>query len=217
MYETLGLWRALWLSPRWQVRREYVVLVKDLHTVETPALLREARVPVRWTVLTDADIPSLRAVNPRLSETEMRRRWQAGEECLGGWIDDSLTHYRWDTVKRAYLPYLKTFFEPLEGDILASEAFTHPAFRGRGIHSLSTAMALDRAGVRGFSRSITIVAWWNAASLRVVREKAEREAVGTVGYWQLGIARRHFVTGTVRFNAAGHVYVARSAAGRLAG
>lgn len=208
MYDTLGLWRTLWLSPRWQVRKEYLVLVKDLRSVETPALLRKAGVRVRWTSLTEADIPPLRAVNPGLSEAEMRRRWQEGEECLGGWIDEVLVHYRWDTAKRAYLPYLKKCFEPLEGDTLVSEAFTHPAFRRQGIHSLSTALALDRARERGFARCLTLVAWWNAAALRVVLDKARRDVAGTVGYWHLGVATRHFVTGMVRFSASGHVYVA---------
>ena len=215
MYETLGLWRALWLSPRWQVRKEYIVLAKDLRT-ETPKLLTETQVPVRWTVLTEAEIPSLRAANPALSETEMRRRWQEGQECVGGWVDDSLAHYRWDTWTRTYLPYLKRDFEPREGDALVFDAFTHRAFRGKGIHSLSTALALDRARQRGFARSITMVAWWNRAALRVVFEKAKRDVVGTVGYWQLGTATKHFVSGSVRFCALGHVYVDRPAFGRVA-
>lgn len=211
MYATLGFWRALWLSPRWQVRKEYLVLARDLHAAAEPARLGGARVPVRWTILTEADTSSLRTANPGLSETEMRRRWREGQECVGGWVDDSLAHYRWDTTKRAYLEYLQRGFEPLEGDVLVTEAFTHPAFRRQGIHSLSTALALDRARERGFRRSITMAAWWNVAALRVIREKARRQVVGTAGYWQLGLARRHFATGAVRFGADGRLYVARGA------
>jgi hypothetical protein len=58
-----------------------------------------------------------------------------------------------------------------------------------------------------------MVAWWNEAALRVVLEKARREVAGTIGYWELGIATRHFATGAVRFGAAGHVYVAGPAGG----
>jgi hypothetical protein len=208
VYDTLGLWRALWLSPRWQIRKEYLVLSKDLSTLETQRLPTDAQVPARWTILTDADIPALRVSNPLLSEAEMRRRWQEGQECTGAWMDQLLAHYRWETDKRCYLPYLKKTFEPRAGDILISDAFTHRAFRRHGIHSQSTARSLIRARELGLRRSITMVAWWNVAARRVVLEKARRDVVGHVGYWQFGIATRHFATGKVRFDGAGDVYVA---------
>ena len=209
MYETVGLCRALWLSPRWQVRREFLVLVTDLYALKRAPLLDASKVQVRWEALTDADIPAIRAANPKLSETEMRRRWCEGQECIGGWVDGSLAHYRWDTARTAYLPYLRKVFEPLDGDTFVFDAFTHRAFRGRGIHSLSTAGALDRSRAQGFRRSITLVAWWNVAALRVLREKAGREIAGTVVYWRLGIAERHNATGSVELGANGRLHVAQ--------
>ncbi len=213
VYETLGLWRALWLSPRWQVRREFLVLVTDLDARETAPLLGTAKVQVQWGTLTDADIPAIHAANPRLSEIEMRRRWREGQECIGGWVDGSLAHYRWDTARTASLPYLRGVFEPLDGDTFVFDAFTHRAFRGQGIHALSTARALDRSRARGFRRSITLVAWWNVAALRVLREKAGRETAGTVVYWRLGIAEWHIVTGSVELGAHGRLHVAPRLAG----
>jgi hypothetical protein len=202
------LWRALWLSPRWQIRREYLVLAKDLVGSAVPAS-PGSRVPVEWRVLSEADLPALRIANPGLSEAEARQRWGDGQECLGGWIDGRLAHYRWDASRRTYLPYLKRRFDLLEGDTLGTGSWTHRAFRGQGIHSLATIQALGRARQRGFTRSLTMIAWWNTAAMHVSREKAGRDVAGTVGYWQLGITTRHFATGSVRFDAAGTVYVAR--------
>jgi hypothetical protein len=209
VYETLGFWRALWLSPRWQVRKEYLVLVKDLARGETLAQPGRSPASVQWRVLSESDIGALRSANPKLAEAEARRRWREGQECLAGLVGDRLAHYRWDADRRTYLSYLKRFFDPLAGDTLVTESWTHPAFRGQGLHSLATLQALFRARDRGFSRSITMIAWWNVAAMRVGREKAGRDVAGTVGYWHLGVTTRHFATGTVRFGPAGEVYVAR--------
>jgi hypothetical protein len=199
MYHTLGLWRTLLLSPWWQVKRKYLVLLKDLQRSEPPSALSKGRglTSLRWTRMTEADIPRMQAMNPRISEAEIRRRW--GED-------------RWDTTRPAYLPYLRKTFRPLEGDILTSESFTRRELRGRGIHSLSWALALRRARDSGMSRSITLVAWWNGPSLRVNLDKTKRQIAGTAGYWQVGIFRWHFITGLVRCGADGNLFVVREAA-----
>ncbi len=209
MYETLGLWRTLWLSPRWQIRKRFLVLVTALQSSVTAPALRRSRVAVDWIVLTEADIPAIRTAYPGLPEKEMHRRWREGQECVGARVGASLAHVRWDTARPAYLPYLKRVFEPLDGDTLAVDAFTHPAFRGLGIHSQSAAVAFDRARERGFIRSITMVAWWNAAALRVLQDKAGRQVAGTVGYWQLGPATRHFASGAVVLETGGRLRVDR--------
>jgi hypothetical protein len=211
MYDTLGVWRALWLSPRWQVRKEYLVLSKDLRTVDTGGSAAHGGGSPMSRAVTEADMPSLRAANPHLSEAEMRRRWGEGQTCEAVWIGPSLAHYRWETDRRCYLPYLRKTFEPLRGDTFVTEAFTHRSFRGQGIHTQLTVWSLVRARDRGYRRSLTTVAWWNAPARRVVLHKVGREVVGTVGYWNFGIGTRHFATGDVRFGPAGQVYVANGA------
>ena len=209
MHHTLGFWRRMSASLRWKVERRYFVLIKDLQRSAPPPALtsRLDLTSLRWTRLTDAEISAVRAMNATLSEAEIRRRWREGQECLLGWMDETLVHYRWDTTRPAYLPYLLKTFRPLEGDTLTTETFTHRAFRGRGIHSVSWALALRRARDSHLARSITIVAWWNAPSLRVNLEKAQKRIAGMVGYWGAGIVRRHFATGLVRFGVDGEVYI----------
>jgi hypothetical protein len=215
MYETLGLWRALWLSPRWQIRKCFLVLVTDLQSGIIAPALRAPPVAVDWTVLTERDIRAIRIAYPKLGEDELRRRWREGHECVGGWVGSALAHVRWDTRMRTYLPYLKRVFVPLDGDTFVVEAFTSPTYRGQGLHALSTAFSFERARARGFARSITMVAWWNAAALRVLREKAGRQVAGTVGYWGLGRFTYHFATGAIALGAD-TVHVRRGVAAGVA-
>lgn len=193
-YRTLGLRRMLWVAPQWLLRQEYLVLVKDLRL---PLPEVPAHESLRWTGFTEAQIDRVLAINPALSEAEIRRRLKEGQECLLCWIGESLVHYRWDATASPYLPYLGKTLRFLEGDIHATDIFTHPAFRGRGIQTASSIMALHRARDLGLSRSIGIVAWWNAPSLRVNLQKTGRSVAGTVGFWNAGLWRYYFTTGNV--------------------
>ncbi len=199
---TLGIRRLLWVAPQWLLRQEYLLLVKDLRSP-----LPEVPVPesLRWTPLTEAELDHILAMNRALSETEIRRRWKEGQECLLCWSDESLVHYRWDATASTYLPYLGKTLRLLPGDTHATDVFTHPLFRGRGIQTASSVLALHRAKELGFSRFITMPAWWNAPSLRVNLEKTGRRVVGTVGCWNLGVRSYHFTTGDVWFDQSGSI------------
>jgi hypothetical protein len=89
------------------------------------------------------------------------------------------------------------------GDIFAVDAFTHPAYRRRGIDWVATVRALEDARVRGFARSVTVVARWNVPGVRVGLDKMSGRIVGTVTRWELGPFRRLRVTGGVQLTAGG--------------
>ena len=201
---TLGLRRLLWVAPQWLVRQEYLVLVKDLR-LPLPGI--PANESLRWTDFTEAQIDRVVAINPALSETEIRRRLREGQECLLCWMGESLVHYRWDATASPYLPYLGKTLRYLQGDIFATDIFTHPAFRGRGIQTVSSIMALHRARDSGLSRFITMPAWWNGPSLRVNLQKTGRSVAGTVGFWNAGLWRYYFTTGAVRLGNSTSVHV----------
>lgn len=205
-YRTLGGRRLLRVLPQWLVRQEYVVLVRDLGQ---PLPEIPPHQPLRWTQLTEAEIPRLRAINPALSDADIHRRLREGAECVLCWIGNALAHYWWETARPAHLPYLRKNFLPLEGDIYVGEAFTHRAFRGQGITTATAIVALHRARDRGFSRSIGITAWWNAPSLRVSWQRTGRTLAGTVGCWRVGPWRRYFVTGDVHFDGDTSISVAK--------
>jgi len=200
---TLGVLQALALTPRWAVRRKYFVVVRDLATPRDGHARGFAIDDLRWASLAAEDAERLRETNPDLSPAEVRRRLEEGQECTVVWQGSTIVHYRWDTTRPAYLPYLGAVFSPAAGDIFAVEAFTHPAYRRRGIDWVATARALEDARARGFARSVTVVALWNTPGLRVGLERMSGRVVGTVTRWELGLFRRLRVTGAVRLMAGG--------------
>ncbi len=204
VYRTLGLRRMLWVAPQWLLRQEYLVLVKDLRL---PLPEVSASESLRWTALTEAQIDRVLALNSALLEAEIRRRLKEGQECLLCWMGESLVHYRWDATASPYLTYLGKTFRLQKGDTHATDIFTQPGFRGRGIQTVSSIMALHRARDLGLSRFITIVAWWNAPALRVNLQKTGRSVAGTVGYWNAGLWRHYFTTGNVYLDDSGNIHI----------
>jgi hypothetical protein len=206
--QTLGLTEGLSVAARWVVRRTYRVLMRDLRPplpdVPAPGV-------TRWHPLTDPEIPWLRSLNPAMTDHEVRRRWHAEQECWVAWVGSTLAHYRWDTARSTYLPYLGTTFQLRDGDVLVTEVFTHRDFRGRGLDTAGSLLALHRASDRGAERSIALVADWNVPGLRVTQAKVGRQVAGTIRYWTLGGRRwRVRTTGTVRLGADGSVRVTSS-------
>lgn len=197
--QTLGV-KAFWTIPRWLVYRQFLVLVKDL---SLPLPEPPGRTILYWTTAQDPDIPLLRTINPALAETEIHRRWDEGLECFLAWAEGTPVHYRWYATRKAYLPYLGRTLLLDDGDHLIVEVFTHPSFRGSGLHSTASAWCLHRSQTLGFARSIGIVASWNTPCLRVAWGKAGRVPAGTVGYWKLGPWRSYFVSGEVRLDSGG--------------
>ena len=197
--------RLAWVGPLWLVRPRFLVLTCDLTAPLPPAPYRP---DLRWTMLCERDAPHLVAMDPTLGLTEIRRRLAEGHDCHLCWSGESLTHYRWETTGPAYLPFLGLTLRPLPGDASCTWSFTHPAFRGSGLHTTATLTALHRLRSRGLRRTLSLVAWWNVAALRVSRDRAARDVVGAVGYWRLGWRRRHFVEGAVRLEGTAQISVA---------
>ena len=201
---TIGIARLAWTIPRWLIRREFLVTVKDL-TGPLPSI---SPVPdVTWRRLTDAEIPGLVASSPTLSPAEVWRRLQEGQECWVGWMGETAAHWRWETHREAHLPYLRRSVLPLAGDLWVVEVYTHPSHRRRGLYTAATVMAMHRARERGHIRLIGLIASWNEPARRVAEEKFQRTVVGTAGYWVLGRWRPPIVTGSVRLDDKGHVFV----------
>jgi GNAT superfamily N-acetyltransferase len=199
-----GIAGLAWTAPRWLIRREFLVTVKDL----TGPLPRIPPSPdVAWRRLTNAELPGLLASSPTLSPAEVGRRRQEGQECWVGWIGDTAAHWRWETDGEAYLPYLRRFVRPLDGDLWVADVYTHPSYRRRGFYTTATVMAMHRARARGHTRLIGLIAGWNRPALRVAETKLQRAVVGSVGCWVLGPWRPPIVTGSVQLDDRGRVFV----------
>jgi hypothetical protein len=187
---------------RWLIRREFLVTVKDL-TGPLPPIVP---VPdVSWRRVTAVEIPSLVTYSPTLSAAEASQRLQEGQECWVAWSGQTAAHWRWETRRQTYLPYLSRSVCPLEGDLWVVEVYTHPSQRRRGLYRTGTTMAMHRARAQGYKRLIGLIAAWNTPTHRVAAVELQRRVVGTAGYWTIG--RRPVVTGHVRLDEGGRVYV----------
>ncbi len=201
----LGFRNMLWIVPCWLVRPRYHVMTRDLRRPLPEVPPGE---PLHWKELTEADLAQILAINPAMSEAEIRRRWDEGQECQLGWIEGALVYHGWHARRPVYLPYLGRTLRLLEGDYLLSDTFTHPAFRTRGIQLRTSIWSLHRARDQGCTRHLAINAWWNAPSLRVAQNTGFRR-VGTVGYWTVGLRRFAFATGDVCLEGDDSLYVRR--------
>jgi GNAT superfamily N-acetyltransferase len=204
--QTLGVRRLAPSLLRWVVRREFVVFARDLLVLSPD----EASDPsMRWTDLSAHDTASLLEIDSALDETDLARRQREGQYCRLGWAGARLAHYRWDTLRPAYLPYLDRWYQPQPGDVLTTWLYTTPDQRGRGVQRASHADLREQALARGCRRSLGIVAVWNVPSLRT-NDHTGRVRVGTVGYVALGPWRRYFATGLAYFDSEGRVAISRA-------
>jgi hypothetical protein len=199
----VGTMRMIAAVPAWCLRKRFFVLVKDL---QTPLAKAPVKSDMDWTLLTVAMLPRVLAVNPSLTEQEIRRRWGEDQTCHLCWVDGEVAHYRWETQRPAYLPYLGKTLRLCDGDILITEAFTHARFRNRGIHTTSSLLALDQAKELGSRRVIGLAACWNSPALCAM-QKAGRKVVGTVGYWRVLRRRFYFASKSVQIDDRGNVLV----------
>jgi hypothetical protein len=195
---SVGYRRAVRLLPAWLVRREYAVVVRDLTRPLPPP---PARVDLAWALLTERDIPELRAADPGLSERRIRAWLAEGRECAVARLDGRIAHYRWYARGRVFLPYLGRALRLEPGDMLVDLAFTRRNLRRRGVLTSAGAFSVAHARARGSVRLVALVARWNPSTRAAGR--IGLEPVGTVGAWCLGPWRRCFISGDLRFDDAG--------------
>ena len=86
------------------------------------------------------------AINPAMSEVEIRRRWDKGQEYLLSWIEGTMVYHGWHARRPVYLPYLGRTLRLLEGDYLISDTFTHAAFRRRRDHRAARSILFSTVG-----------------------------------------------------------------------
>ncbi len=181
--------------PRWLVRREFIVLAVRLRDAR-PAP-RSPPGDLRLATLTDIDVPSLTQLHPAMSESEVRRRWAEGQECIVGWIGMAPAYYRWDSGRPAYLDYLRKTFCPPPLTLLTLDVRTHPRFQGQRIGAFGAAFANRRGVERGQLQRVGLIARWNRHVMRY-NLAIGASGRGIVGYWHTGVRRLYFATGDVR-------------------
>jgi ribosomal protein S18 acetylase RimI-like enzyme len=154
-----------------------------------------ARVPVRMTLLTPADLEAFSRLRRDLEPSTIRSRLEQGHQCFIVWHEGEIVHAGWAATRRAWVDYLGCEFPLGAGDVYQYDSFTAPAFRG-----------LDLAGARvawmarffrdAQARRLLAVVWpENTAAFRPL-EKAGYRRCGWLrviwcGRWRRAIYSPH--------------------------
>lgn len=189
----IGGWKIILFAPVWLVCRRFLVIEKNIDEVP------EGQAPIHrtWERLSGSALSELALLNPLLRPEEIRRRDDAGQICYACRIEGQIVHYRWYAQWPVYLPFLRLTWEPQPGDYTILDVYTRPDVRSRGIHSMLGQWGAARARELGLKRVVSFIAWWNIPSLRVARAGGVKES-GSVTLWNVGFARFHTTSGTVR-------------------
>jgi hypothetical protein len=182
------------VAATWLVRREYLITVRAVDGSESVP-----RLPgVRWGPIEDPAQLHVGDGDLWPARPEVLRRLEEGQECWAAWIAGELAHCRWETVRPAFLPYLGRWLRPQAGDLCVVDVYTARRYRGQGLHTAGTFLALERARACRLTRLVGLVAWWNTPARHVMERKTARTVVGSVGYWTVGPGRWYFARGRVQ-------------------
>jgi GNAT superfamily N-acetyltransferase len=201
---TLGWPRTCAVAACWLFVRRFLVYEWDLHA---PQPQRSLPPGVCVTVLASKDVPALGGLDARMTPAEIDRRWAEGQECLLGWVDNRLAHYRWQGMRPAYMSYLDRVLRPLAGDQLVLDVYTRPDLRRRGLGGAVASVGRERGRDAGCTRAVWLIAWWNTPAHRIADETPWCGLAGSAGWRGLGSRGAFFTTGRVRLEPDGSLTV----------
>jgi GNAT superfamily N-acetyltransferase len=161
-----GRWLARAVRLAFYNRIEYIVLTRSL---EEPLPNLTFDLPLRFEAADPNSFESLRGVIPPSEYRRLKKRLMRGRICRLVFWNGYLVHYGWLSDKIDFeTDNLELRLNP--GDTYLDDAFTVPAYRRRGIHTLAHLDRLRWAQKNGFRRSVVIVNAKNAVPRRVMRK-----------------------------------------------
>lgn len=132
-----------------------------------------------------ADLDFARQID-RPSEAKLcARRLDLGHRGLIAFCEGQPAGYSWgSTDTQTQLERVHIALE--QGDVLCSDAFTAPAFRGRGIQTGLTLARFHLFGNLGCRRAVSYIEIRNHASLAVWKRKYGSQVIGSIDYLRIG-------------------------------
>jgi GNAT superfamily N-acetyltransferase len=184
---SVGLLRAAAVTPVWAVSRRFVVCTRDLADVPAGGA-------GGWERIGREAVALIPRVNPLVSAEGVERLLEQGATCVVVREDGRIVHYRWYSESPVWLPFLSLLWVPEPGDYITLGVYTIPQYRGRGMHQRFSIEGFARARHSGLRRSVSLIAWWNAPALAVIRGVGFHR-VGTATLWKVGPWSRHTAGG----------------------
>lgn len=131
------------------------------------------------------DVDRVRALNRPSEARSCARRLTLGQLGFIAFHQLHAAGYAWGCI--AIDPQLERVRIDLEsGDILCTDAYTAPAFRGQGIQTALTLTRLLEFRDLGYRRALCIIEEHNLASLAVWQRKLSSSIIGSVDFKRTG-------------------------------
>ena len=163
---------------------EFVLVARSL--LEPPPQFTP-KAPVEIRPFTAEDLDFARQENLPSEARLCARRLELGHQGTVACIDDHVAGYGWIAAD-CQLERISLALEP--GDILFTDAFTAPAFRGKGLQTAITLARLRLAKAQGYTRCIAYIEVHNAPSLAVWQRKMGAEIVDRIAFTRIGFWRK---------------------------
>ncbi len=159
----------------------YLVVACSL-TEPLPVIALPAGFTLR--AFTDADVAAVAAID-RPSEARLcQRRIAAGHIGLAAFYEEQLVGHAWACKQfDSNIDRIDLHLPP--SDCLCTDAYSAPAYRGRGIHTLLTLERFKIFRDLGYQRAICNIAANNRPSLRVWK-KLGGQVIGELDYFRVG-------------------------------
>ena len=117
-------------------------------------------------LLAPRDVDDYLAFRPETARERVLDRWRSGQACFVARHEGSVVSACWATTEPAWSEYLACQIPVEAGEVFMFDAFTHPAYRGRGIAPALCAQQLIHYGQAGLRRATRAVLPENAPARR---------------------------------------------------
>ena len=150
-----------------------------------------AHASMRVSVLAETEVAAYMAFRPDQDAANIRLRLEHAHRCFAVWHEQQIIHAAWAATARARIEYLSRELPLAPDEVYVYDAFTAPAFRGRGASPLRALTLGEHFRAQGYRRLLTAVHPENRVGFRPL-EKVGTRPVGVIGYVGLGRWRWQF-------------------------
>lgn len=172
-------------------RRLRFVLVARSLLDPFPDWQPKIKVLIRPFEQTDLDLA--RQIN-RPSEARLcAQRLAQGDKGLAAFYDDLMAGYAWGSAD-IHTKLERVHPKLYPGDVLCTDSYTSPAFRGQGILTALTLARLHLFRELGYNRAISYIEVRNSPSLAVWKRKFKSQIIGTIDFMRIGFWYRVRIT-----------------------
>lgn len=173
----------------------YRRLVLLSRTLDDPIPELATALPMTVGLLEPRHMDAYARLRPDQTTAAIRRRLETGHQCFIVWHEAHIIHAAWTATGRTMIEYLARELILPPDEVYVYDAFTAPAFRGRGASPLRAAALGEHYRARGYRSALTAVHPENTTGFRPL-EKVGARRVSVIGYIGIGSWRWQFSRGT---------------------